>query len=561
VRRDGSIERRRKGIQKLTSLKAFRRLFSSMEERIRMRSSTLKTFFAGLTLLLSAITLSAQAGSTNVPNWTVPPYHAQSSSGGIQTMADISQAAIFVAVTTCRVFDTRDPAGPYGGPRLIANTTRNFDIDSGPCTGIPAGSAAYSMNFGAILPDGANSFITIWPTGAAQPTSSFMNPVFGTVVANAAVVPAGTSGSISVFPNTGVHLYGDINGYFMDEGGNLNPGVRLRVIGDASGSAMIFGTNTNTSSASETMVGVRGNIDTTQNGPSGVRGDSGGATGRNYGVTGISGSGSNGAAGVRALAGSGTFNTSVVDPDLFLPAGVKAVGRNANGINAFASGFRNAGTFITVNDAGAKIAEVELGWNAFGTVAMWAMEGNVIINDDLTVLGATKNFALPHPTDASKQIRYVSVEAPKNEIFFRGSAQVERGITRIDIPDEFRLVAKPGTYSAMVTPVGAMATVAVMAEDADGVVVQASRNVKINYVVYALRDGQENYQAIEPNRYFQPMFEGPYTYSHNEHVLKLMRQNGTLNADGTPNMETVRRLGWTLKPDSENPHRPHPQTE
>lgn len=79
-------------------------------------------------------------------------------------MVDISDAAIFVAITTCRVFDTRGPDGLYGGPRLLANVTRNFDIDSGPCTGIPAGAAAYSMNFGAILPDGAGSFITIWPT-------------------------------------------------------------------------------------------------------------------------------------------------------------------------------------------------------------------------------------------------------------------------------------------------------------------------------------------------------------------------------------------------------------
>jgi hypothetical protein len=526
-----------------------------------MRSRAIKLSLVVVAALLSGVTLFAQVeppilpSGSQVPNWTVPPYrHASDSgSGGIRTMTDISDAAIFVAVTPCRVFDTRNAVGSYGGPRLIANTTRNFDIDSGPCTGIPAGSAAFSMNFGAILADG-DGFITFWPAGAVQPVVSSINTLAGRVIANAAIVPANATGVISVFPNTGVHLYGDINGYFMDGSGTLNDNVTLRVNSNDSNEPAIYGLNFNSTSASIGVNGVRGYVNSPQNSPVGVFGWSDNTAGRTYGVMGQGDSGASGAAGVYGLGGSGSFSGSLTS---YPATGVLALGRDANGINAFGSGFHSAGSFHTYSGS-TQIAETYVGWNEFGTFGIYAATGNVLIGDNLTVSG-TKSFAQPHPTDASKQIRYISVEAPKAEIFFRGSAQVERGVTRIEIPDEFRLVAKAGTYSAMVTPVGAMATVAVMAEDADGIVVQASRNVKINYVVYALREGYENHEAIEPNTLYQPMFEGPYTWHQNDHVMKLMRQNGTLNPDGTANIETVHRLGWTIKPESENPHKANPE--
>src|SRR5208283_5501479 len=45
----------------------------------------------------------------------------------------------FVAVTPCRVADTRNPPGPFGG------TSRDFAIPSSAC-GIPSTASAYSMN-------------------------------------------------------------------------------------------------------------------------------------------------------------------------------------------------------------------------------------------------------------------------------------------------------------------------------------------------------------------------------------------------------------------------------
>ena len=53
-----------------------------------------------------------------------------------------------------------------------------------------------------------------WPTGSPRPQVSTLNSFDGAVVANAAVVPAGTGGAISVFVTNQTHVILDIDGYF-----------------------------------------------------------------------------------------------------------------------------------------------------------------------------------------------------------------------------------------------------------------------------------------------------------------------------------------------------------
>ena len=115
---------------------------------------------------------------------------------------------------------------------------------------------------------------------------------------------------ISIFPNIGVHLYGDINGYFMDSGGQLNDNTTLRVAGSDANEPTIYGLNFDITSPNEFMNGVRGYVNTLQNnaagatvGPAGVYGWSDGASGVNFGVVGRTDSTSLGAAGVRAQQG------------------------------------------------------------------------------------------------------------------------------------------------------------------------------------------------------------------------------------------------------------------
>ena len=125
-------------------------------------------------------------------------------------------ALAFYPLTPCRVADTRNDTGDLGGPFLTGNQERDFPILESTC--IPSGvtPAAYSFNFTAVPhPAGQRlGFLTTWPQGQAQPTVSTLNNPTGTVVANAAIVPAGTGGVIAVCPSNDTDLVIDINGYF-----------------------------------------------------------------------------------------------------------------------------------------------------------------------------------------------------------------------------------------------------------------------------------------------------------------------------------------------------------
>ena len=130
--------------------------------------------------------------------------------------AGTSSALSFYPVAPCRVVDTRNPAGPLGGPSIGKQSSRNFPVQSSSCS-IPATATAYSLNVTAV-PKGPLGYLTIWPTGAAQPLVSTLNSYNGGVVANAAIVPAGTSGQVSVYVSDASDVVMDINGYFAPPG-------------------------------------------------------------------------------------------------------------------------------------------------------------------------------------------------------------------------------------------------------------------------------------------------------------------------------------------------------
>jgi len=54
----------------------------------------------------------------------------------------------------------------------------------------------------------------MWPTGQTQPVVSTLNSLDGRIKSNAAVVPAGTGGAVSVFATDTTDAILDINGYF-----------------------------------------------------------------------------------------------------------------------------------------------------------------------------------------------------------------------------------------------------------------------------------------------------------------------------------------------------------
>jgi uncharacterized repeat protein (TIGR01451 family) len=126
----------------------------------------------------------------------------------------------FVPITPCRVADTRNPTGAFGGPILGAAVSRDFNIPASAC-GIPANAVAYSLNL-TVVPVGPLGYLSVWPAGQAQPGVSTLNSLDGRIKANAAIVPAGVNGAITLFASDSTHAIIDINGYFVPASGAQN---------------------------------------------------------------------------------------------------------------------------------------------------------------------------------------------------------------------------------------------------------------------------------------------------------------------------------------------------
>jgi YVTN family beta-propeller protein len=139
----------------------------------------------------------------------------------------------FYPLPPCRVLDTRHPHGDLGGPYLQGGQERDFPILESSCN-IPSSAQAYSLNFTVVPYNGQSlGYLTVWPTGESKPVVSTLNNLTGTVVANAAIVPAGTGGEIAVFPSDNTQLAADIDGYFAPAGAgglSLYPKAPCRVI-------------------------------------------------------------------------------------------------------------------------------------------------------------------------------------------------------------------------------------------------------------------------------------------------------------------------------------------
>jgi hypothetical protein len=122
-------------------------------------------------------------------------------------------------LTPCRLVDTRNPAGPSGGPALSAGATRDFPVQ-GQC-GVPVGAKAAVLNVTAVSPSG-QGHLRVFPSGTSLPNYSTVNfSGNDAAVANSAIVPLSTNASdLSVFAfllagSGNVHLVLDVTGYFV----------------------------------------------------------------------------------------------------------------------------------------------------------------------------------------------------------------------------------------------------------------------------------------------------------------------------------------------------------
>ena len=548
----------------------------------RCSVSIRKTSFLGL---ISVFLAGLALGGT-IPNWPAPATWSAPRSHGISTLSETNPLP-FIAVTPCRVADTRGNgfSGAYGPPSLVANATRSFTI-TGQCA-IPASAAAVSFNFAA-LNVGAAGDLRVFPAGGSVPLASTLNYNANTPnIANAAVVPLGTGGAIMVQADAvSIDLIIDVNGYYASF---LNANESL-FIGGVINSAVIEGVNSSSQgigiegfeiASSGSTTGVWGESSSTGVLSTGVFGRASAATGGTYGVWGqtysVGGVGVYGQATATTGAVYGVYGQTISGSGIGVygvNGSISGSGVGVYGANASTSSFANAvqgvigssapGGFsagvrgINNGTAGSGIgvygSQAGSGWGVYGTVS--GAGNGVAGSAPLTGYGVyafgnfggsgAKYFVEPHPTDATKVIRYVSLEGPESGTYFRGSAQVVNGRAVIDVPEDFRIVTDTEGLTAQLTPVGASASMYVVSEDLNQIVVQSNRDVKFHYMVNGVRKAYKDHQTIANGNEFVPQLPTDRIPSYlTEEAKQRLISNGTYNADGTVNMETAKRLGWT----------------
>jgi hypothetical protein len=309
--------------------------------------------------------------------------------------------AVFVAITPCRLVDTRAGSLPFGGPALNAGEIRVIPVPSGTCS-IPVNAVAYSLNI-AVVPVGVTMrFLTAWNDGAPQPISSTVNDRAGLITSNSAVVPAGNAGAIDIYVTDATDIVVDINGYYTTE--NLASGVFGSFgIGDTALSANTGSYNTavgiatlsqNTSGSANTAVGY-------------------------LALNASTNSADNTAVGNQALAAnvSGTNNTAVGSDAL--------VGNISNNNSALGGGALSANSTGTNNTAA--------GYNAlrFATgssnVAVGASAGqNLIGGDNNIYLGNTG-------TAGDSAIIRIGAVGTQGKAFIAGVRNVTTGASAIPV--------------------------------------------------------------------------------------------------------------------------------
>jgi hypothetical protein len=128
--------------------------------------------------------------------------------------ASQSPSVGFYTLSPCRVADTRNPSGPYGGPALSANSDRVF-ILAGRC-GIPSTADSVALNL-TVTGATTGGDLRLYPAGASLGMASAINYSSGKTRANNGNYALGSTGGLAVHSDQAsgtVHVILDVAGYF-----------------------------------------------------------------------------------------------------------------------------------------------------------------------------------------------------------------------------------------------------------------------------------------------------------------------------------------------------------
>jgi uncharacterized repeat protein (TIGR03803 family) len=160
------------------------------------------------------ITFTAGASGSVALGATVTSAAGCASSSAKAVPITTCAAARLFPLTPCRLVDTRNAAGPRGGPAIAAGGTRTFPL-AGTC-GVPSGTVALSLNV-TVTGSTAGGDLKLYAAGTATPVATTINYSTGQTRANNAIAAPDASGNLTVRCDQAsgtAHVVLDVNGYF-----------------------------------------------------------------------------------------------------------------------------------------------------------------------------------------------------------------------------------------------------------------------------------------------------------------------------------------------------------
>ncbi len=167
--------------------------------------------------------------------------------GSVDVIADVvgyyddgtGPGDLFNGITPTRLLDSRGPTGGWNA-KLMSGTPKDLVVaQPGNTSGVPATATAVIANV-TVTGGTAGSFVSVWPSGVAQPNVSNLNFGAGETIPNLVIVKVGAGGKIS-FANAvgGVDVILDVVGYFDPTAGSrfhaINP---TRILDDRVGQGL-----------------------------------------------------------------------------------------------------------------------------------------------------------------------------------------------------------------------------------------------------------------------------------------------------------------------------------
>jgi hypothetical protein len=123
-------------------------------------------------------------------------------------------AGLYTPIVPTRLLDTRDPTSAIKAP--VGQGQAISVLVAGMANVPSAGAGAVVLNVTATNPTSA-SFLTVYPTGPAQPVASNLNFVAGQTMPNRVIVKLGSGGSVNFYNAFGsVDVVADVAGWFSD---------------------------------------------------------------------------------------------------------------------------------------------------------------------------------------------------------------------------------------------------------------------------------------------------------------------------------------------------------